>query len=305
MVSKSTIGWDDLHLIKAVSDGHGLQAAAERLGLNHSTVFRRLAQIEAKLGAPVFERHRTGYTLTTIGEEVAALASRIDDEVSALSLKLSGRSIAPAGELRITTNDTLLVNLMMPIISTFRVRYPDIRLDVVLANQALNLSKRDADVALRATDNPPETLVGRRLATIAWAVYGRRDMTLHAKFDDADWCNNQNWVALGDNLSHLKVARYVRDLAPQSRMVYRVNTVLGLAEAVEAGIGIGPVPCFIADKRPELIRLNPPKPEFSTGLWLLTHPDLRHAPRVRAFMDTVAAEMAKYRSLIEGELPQP
>jgi DNA-binding transcriptional LysR family regulator len=305
MVSKSTIGWDDLHLIKAVSDGHGLQAAAERLGLNHSTVFRRLAQIEAKLGAPVFERHRTGYTLTTIGEEVAALASRIDDEVSALSLKLSGRSIAPAGELRITTNDTLLVNLMMPIISTFRVRYPDIRLDVVLANQALNLSKRDADVALRATDNPPETLVGRRLATIAWAVYGRRDMALHAKFDDADWCNNQNWVALGDNLSHLKVARYVRDLAPQSRMVYRVNTVLGLAEAVEAGIGIGPVPCFIADKRPELIRLNPPKPEFSTGLWLLTHPDLRHAPRVRAFMDTVAAEMAKYRSLIEGELPQP
>lgn len=302
MLGKDTIGWDDLRMVKAIADGRGLQAAAERLGLNHSTVFRRLAQVEARLGARLFERHRTGYTLTTIGEEVAGLATRIDDDVSALSLKLSGRSIAPTGELRVTTNDTLLVHLMTPILGTFRTRYPDIRLDVVLANQALNLSKRDADIALRATDNPPETLVGRRLATIAWAVYGRRDIALPADLEDRAWRDGRDWVALGDNLAHLKVARYVRDLVPQSRIAYRVNTVLGLAEAVEAGIGIGPLPCFIADKRPDLVRLDPPQPEFSTGLWLLTHPDLRHAPRVRAFMDTVGSEVARHRSLIEGEM---
>lgn len=309
MTDRKALAWDDLRLVKAIADGRGLQAAAERLGLNHSTVFRRLAQIEAKLDGRLFERHRTGYALTTLGEEVAGLATRIDEEVTALTLKLSGRAIQPAGELRVTTNDTLLTHLIMPILAKFRRLYPEIRLDVVLANQALNLSKRDADVALRATDNPPETLVGRRLASIAWAIYGRRETFPEAtpRLGDTHWCAGQDWVALGDNLAHLKAARYVRELVPTARIAYRVNTVLGLTEAVEAGIGIGPLPCFIADPRPGLVRLSEPQPEFSTSLWMLTHPDLRHAPRVRAFLDTFAGEIGAYRPLLEGQgaVPDP
>lgn len=307
MVGKDAINWDDLKMIKAIADGRGLAPAAQRLGLNHSTVFRRLGQIETALGATLFERHRTGYTLTTVGEEVAALAARMDDEVTGLALKLSGRSIAPAGELRVTTNDTLLAHLAAPVFATFRERFPDIRLDVVLANQALNLSKRDADIALRATDNPPETLVGRRLASIAWAIYARRDRVAEgAAFsaDDPQWTEQRDWVALGDNLAHLKVARFVRELVPAARIACRVNTVLGLAESIEAGIGIGPLPCFIADRKPALVRIAPPQKDFETGLWMLTHPDLRHAPRVRAFLDTVGAELSKHRPLLEGELPQ-
>ncbi|HYI91554.1 MAG TPA: LysR substrate-binding domain-containing protein, partial [Beijerinckiaceae bacterium] len=177
---------------------------------------------------------------------------------------------------------------------------PDVRLDVVLSNQALNLSKRDADVAIRATDTPPETLVGRRAATLAWALYGRAADFPQPGTLDLPTLSTHAWVALGDNLGAVKAARFVRERVAPERIVYKVNTVLGLTEAVEAGIGIGPLPCFIADARPALVRLAPPNPDFSTGLWLLTHPDLRHSARVRVFLDFLAAEIAKLRKYLEG-----
>jgi len=294
------LAWDDFRLVKNVAEAKGLGGAAEKLGVNHSTVFRRLGQLEETLGVKLFERHRTGYALTTAGEEMAALAERMDEDVASFARKLAGQALSPAGELRVTTNDTLLAHLLTPIFARFCAQCPDVRLDVVLANQALNLSKRDADVAVRATDNPPETLVGRRVATIGWAIYGRAVDFPKPGGPEMGDLYNRAWVSLGDNLGALKVARFVRERVATDKIVYKVNAVLGLAEAVEAGIGIGPLPCFIADGRPTLVRLSPPNADFSTGLWLLTHPDLRQSARVRAFLDFVAAEIAKRRRSIEG-----
>jgi DNA-binding transcriptional LysR family regulator len=295
------LAWDDFRLIKAIADVRSLPAAAALLGINHSTVFRRLGQIEESLGAKLFERHRSGYTLTTPGEEMVALAQRVDDDITAFTRKMAGREIAPAGELRVTTNDSLLVHMLTPFFSKFREKCRNVRLDVVLANQELNLSKRDADVAIRATDNPPENLVGRRAATIAWALYGRaEDFT---KPDDVseESLFEREWVSLGDNLSALKAVKFVQEHVPPERIGYRVNTVLGLAEAVEQGLGIGHLPCFIGDVRPGLVRLGPIKPDFSASLWFLTHPDLRQSPRVRVFLDFLAEEIGSQRKLLEGQ----
>ena len=294
------LAWDDFRLVKTIAEAKGLAGAAERLGINHSTVFRRLGALEDGLKVKLFERHRAGYALSPAGEEMAALAERMEEDVASFARKLAGQVVTPAGELRVTTNDTLLLHLLTPLFARFRARCPDIRLDVVLSNQALNLSKRDADVAIRATDNPPETLVGRRVATIAWALYGRAADFPQPEAFDLVSLYDRTWVALGDNLAALKAARFVRERVGPERIVYRVNTVLGLTEAVEAGIGVGPLPCFIADARPALVRLAPPNPDFSTGLWLLTHPDLRHSARVRAFLDFMAAEVARLRPAIEG-----
>jgi DNA-binding transcriptional LysR family regulator len=302
MLNPHSLAWDDFKLVRLVSEAKGLAGAAARLGVNHSTVFRRLGQLEEALGVKLFERHRTGYTLTMAGEEMAALAERMDEDVASFARKLAGKAISPAGELRVTTNDTLLAHLLTPIFARFLAQCPDVRLDVVLSNQALNLSKRDADVAIRATDNPPETLVGRRAATIAWALYGRAADFAQPDVADPD-LSDRRWVTLGDNFAAFKVVRYVREHSAPERIVYKVNTVLGLTEAVEAGIGIAPLPCFIADARPGLVRLAAPNPDFSTGLWLLTHPDLRHSARVRAFLDFMAAEIARQRKQIEGSLP--
>jgi DNA-binding transcriptional LysR family regulator len=295
-----SLAWDDFRLVKEIAAAKGLTGAAERMGVNHSTVFRRLGQLEEALRVKLFERHRTGYALTSAGEEMAALAERMEDDVASFARKLAGQAVSPAGELRVTTNDTLLQHLLTPLFARFCAQCPDVRLDIVVANQALNLSKRDADVAVRATDNPPETLVGRRIATVAWAIYGRADEFQGAAEVDMATLVERRWVALGDHLGPVKAARFVRDRVAPERIVYKLNTVLGLAEAVEAGIGIGPLPCFIADAWPALVRLAPPNPDFSTGLWLLTHPDLRQSARVRAFLDFMAAEIVKRRRLIEG-----
>jgi DNA-binding transcriptional LysR family regulator len=303
----TTPAWDDLRLVKAIADAKGLAGAAARLGVNHSTVFRRLGQLEVLLGTTLFERHRTGYALTCAGEEMAALAERIEEDVSALSRRLAGRQLLPAGELRVTTSDTLLIHLLTPLLAQFQHQCPDVRLDVVVGNQALNLSKRDADVAVRASDHPPEILVGRRVARIAWALYGSaRDFPRSEPPEPPEFADllARRWVALGDDLAGLKAGRFVRDRVPQERIVYKVNTPLGLAEAIEAGAGIGHLPCFIADQRPGLVRLAPPEPEFAADLWLLTHPDLRHSARVRVFLDFLAAGIARQRRFIEGPAGQ-
>ena len=114
-MSTSKLAWDDFRLIKAIADAGGLTGAAAALNVNHSTVFRRLGQIEEQLGHALFERRKTGYVATSAGEEMTALASRIDDDVTAFGRRLAGRDLAPSGELRVTTTDTLYLHVLLPI----------------------------------------------------------------------------------------------------------------------------------------------------------------------------------------------
>lgn len=298
------LSWDDFRLVKTIADAKGLAGAATRLKVNHSTVFRQLAQVEKTLGVALFERHRNGYELTQAGEEMASLAEQMDDDIASFTRKLAGQEMAPSGELRLTTNDVLLTHLLTPLLARYGKEYPDISLDIVLTNQALSLSKRDADVAIRATDAPPETLVGRRIADLAWAIYGHpSDFPMEEdRVPDMAELHQKRWIAFNENFSDSRTARYIRERVAASRIVMKLNTVVGLTEAIESRIGIGPLPCFIGDPHPNLIRLTPPIPEMASSLWLLTHSDLRHSVRVRSFMDFMAVELTRLRRLIEGNL---
>jgi DNA-binding transcriptional LysR family regulator len=294
------LSWDDFRYVKAIAGGRSLAGAAETLGVNHSTVFRRLGQIESQLGSRLFERSRAGYALTPCGEAMVRLAERMEEDILAFERQVTGHDLRPSGDLRLTTNDTLLVHLLPDMLAAFRRAYPEITVDVVISNQSLNLSKRDANVALRATDRPVETLVGRRVAGIGWALHGPASLA-QKSVDVARATRTQDWVGFSDNLASIKPAKWLKQHVDPERIVYRINTVLGLAEAVSAGIGIALLPCFIAAVPPGLVRLAPPILELEAGLWLLTHPDLRHTARVRAFMDFAAQEIAKQRKLIEGK----
>jgi DNA-binding transcriptional LysR family regulator len=295
------VSWDDYRTVLAVSLARSLAGAAEQLGVNQSTVFRRLGAMEERLGARLFERSRTGYSLTAAGEEMVKLAERMAEEITDFERRLTGHDLRPQGDLRVTTNDTLVVHLLTPIFASFRKKYPEITLDVVIGNQSLNLSKRDADVAIRATNDPPETLVGRRLADIPWAIYGAESLGV-TTLDPVDY-RAYSWIGLGDNLSGLKPGRWLVQNVGEDRIGWKINTVLGLAEAVAEGAGLGLLPCFIAHTFPNLVPLSEPKQEFAGALWLLTHPDLRGTARVRVFMDHVAAEIGRRRPEIEGARP--
>ena len=144
----NAVSWDEFRLVKAIADSRSLVGAAEALGLNHSTVFRRLGALEDAMGTRLFERSRLGYAPTAAGEEMIALAGRMAQDIIEFERTVAGRDVKPAGELRITTNDTFLAHFVAPVLASFGVAYPDIRLDVIVANTTLNLSKRDADVAI-------------------------------------------------------------------------------------------------------------------------------------------------------------
>ncbi|MDY8110212.1 LysR family transcriptional regulator [Fulvimarina sp. 2208YS6-2-32] len=298
--------WDDIRLIGVIGEAGSLPEAAQRLGTHHSTVFRRLRQIEAATGFPVFEREGQRLAPSAAGVEIVALAARMRGEVDRTAMKVAGREVLPSGELRVATADSLLIHLLTPVFAGFQVACPNVTLDIVVANRALNLSRRDADVAIRATNKPPETLVGRRLCRIGWALYGRRDPAGSGKPEGnrPDWPEadlaNCKWVALGEHMSAMKVVHHALEAAAPGRLRYRVDSVLGLAAAIEAGIGIGHLPCFIGDRSPVLSRLAPPEPEFATDLWLLTHESLRRAPRVRAFMDFVSDAIRTQSRTVEG-----
>ena len=150
---------------------------------------------------------------------------------------------------------------------------------------------------VRATLAPPETLVGRRVCALAWAVYGPPQ-------PGRAWISSrllgQRWIGLGDNLAHIPQARWMEQEVPPQRVVMRVNTILGLAEAIEAGVGVSVLPCFIGDVLPALARLSDPVSEIGASLWLLTHPDLKASARVRAFMDHAWEALSRRRGLLEG-----
>jgi DNA-binding transcriptional LysR family regulator len=291
------LSWDEFRLVKAIADAHSLVGAAEALGLNHSTIFRRLGAVEEALGARLFERSRSGYQPTAAGEEMVALATGMSDSVVEFERRVAGRDVKPSGELRVTTVDSMAVHLLPPIFARFRQSNPGVHLDVILAAQQLNLSRRDADVAIRATNEPPETLVGRRIGPIRWAVYAAPKI---AGEYGARAVEEAPWVGFGEQLGSPIGKRWTERNIGQRRQVWRVNSILSMAETLAAGAGAGVLPCFVGNIRADLVRIGDPIAELDVDLWILTHPDLRHSARVRAFTDHVGGELVKLRKTLEG-----
>jgi DNA-binding transcriptional LysR family regulator len=294
------LSWDDFRYVKAIAQGRSLAIAAEGLGVNHSTVFRRLAQIESRLGSRLFERSRSGYSLTACGEEMVRLAEQMECDIVSFERQVTGRDLRPSGELRVTTNDALHAYMLPDLLTGFRRAYPEITLDVLVSNQPLNLTRRDADIAIRGTYRAPDNLVGRRIATFGVAVFGRAGDG-NGSSDPDELARTGNWVCLGEALGSTRMAKWVKDHVPPERIVYRVNSVIALAGAIAAGIGLAPIPCFLGACVPDLKQRTAVLPGVGGDLWLLTHPDLRQTARVRAFMDYAGVELARKRKLIEGE----
>jgi DNA-binding transcriptional LysR family regulator len=293
----SSLHWDDLLYVLSVGRAGGLSGAGRSLRVNHSTVFRRIGAIEERLGVRLFDRHRDGYAPTASGEAVIALAERMDQEVVALERRLSGEDLRPSGTVRVTTTDTMIATVA-PLCQKFRRLYPEISIELVTGNQFLNLSRRDADVAIRPSRTPPETLHGRRIATIAFAVYGSIDYL--ASTGGGDLNRAHEWVGFDDTLSHLAAHAWLRDNVDSPRINMKANSFLTVMAAALAGMGLAILPCYLADPETGLRRVSEPIQELETDFWLLIHEDLRKTARVRAFSDFIFTELAALRPRIEA-----
>ena len=288
-MNRQDVSWDDYRTVLAIAGHRSLAGAAAALTVNQSTIFRRLGALEERLGVRLFDRQRTGYLLTSAGEDMVELARRMSEEITVFERRLSGLDKRPEGELRITTNDTILVHFLTPILARFCAAYPLITLDIILGNQQLNLSRRDADIAIRATGDPGETLVGRRLSAIDWGVFGKAG-SRHLLPDDYA---NHRWIGFSDIDGPQSPARWLNENVGRQNVIWRVNSVLGVGEAIAAGAGLGILPIFLARSIPGIERVSEQTINFNHFMWMLAHPDLKNTARVRAFMDFAAGEITR------------
>lgn len=288
--------WDDLRTVLAIAQAGSLSGAARALGVSHATVFRRLGAIEQRLGVKLFDRGRQGYTPTSAGEDVAEAGERIEAEVVGVERRVAGRDLLPSGTLRITTTDTLLNGLLSPILAGFRRTYPEISLEVAVSNVLLSLSRREADLAVRPTQSPPENLVGRRAGSIAQAVYG--PASVFPPQSEPPDLESVDWIGPDETLWYRQLDVWMKEQGYDARCHYRVDSLQGMQAGVRDGIGVAVLPCYLGDGDPRLTRLGDTLPELANDLWLLTHPDLRRVERIRAFMEFVATGVREHGGVI-------
>ncbi len=292
------IEWDDLRLVLAVHDAGTLSGAGRRLGVSHATVHRRLAVTEQRLGVKLFNAARTGYMPTPAGEELATTARQIEGQVQDAERRVIGRDLRPSGTVRVATLDSFLVGFLSQIFSQFQTVHPDISLEISVSNQLFNLSKREADVAIRPSQRPASTLVGRKAGTIAYAVYGRCDLVPSS--GNVPDSGAFQWVGPDETMHYPELTAWMADHGHEARCGYRVNSVVGMHSAVSEGHGLAVLPCYLGDRDQRLARFGDPIPELETGLWTLTHPDLRRTARVRALLDFLATSLKAQRGLLGG-----
>jgi len=291
---------DDLRLVRAIGSAGSLSGAAKVLGLDHSSAFRRLTAIEARLGTRLFERARDGYTPTDAGHVAIEAAGPVLADLEVLERRLAGMDRRPSGRVRVTTADSL-VDLLCGVIAELRPAHPEIVVELIVANAFLALRGRDSDIAVRPAAAVPDNLVGRRVATVATAAYCSTSyLSRIAQKPRGSALAEHSWVGFDESLSHLASARWIEENVRYENIGFRADSVLAAAAAARAGLGVAALPCYLGDPDPGLERLHPPFPEFVVPLWVLTHPDLRPVPRIRTLVTSLAAGIRKRRDRIEG-----
>lgn len=288
--------WSDLRYVLAVAREGSAAAAARSLGVNHSTVVRRVRAFEEKASVRVFDHLSTGYRLTAEGRGFLAAAESIDGVLNEL-----GRSIVPgddelAGHVRITTTDSI-APLFVDDLVALRAAHPQMTIELLITNTRLNLEVLEADIAIRPTLSPPEQLVGRKICAVGFGLYVSR--ALLASLDRPS-VESLPTLGLGGPLASSSLGKWLDESPLTGPVVMRCDTFKLLHTLAEAGAGCTILPCWIGEASPRLARVGPDLLEFRNDLWLLHHGDVRRSRTVRVVADGLVAALRAKRAIIEG-----
>lgn len=282
--------WDDLRYFLAVARTGSLSGAARELGVNHSTVLRRITAYEEEQGVRLFERLPTGYALTQDAENIYADALEIEARVRAIDRHLFGGDARLQGRLCLTLYHGV-APLLMPHLGEFRERYPNIDLELLITTEVRDLAARQADIAVRGTAAPPDQLIGHKVADFRHGLYTSPAYEARA-------LSAPEVILWRDDPG---VPAWVEQHCPGARVALRVDDVEVMAAAVAEGLGRARLPCWVADRRAGLRRLPVDLPPGGFGIWILVHADLRTSARVRAGRDFLIEVFAGHRDLIAGK----
>ncbi|MEM7156356.1 MAG: LysR family transcriptional regulator [Myxococcota bacterium] len=275
------MNWDDLRVLLEVSRSTTMTQTARRLGVNQTTVSRRLGALEQALGVELVLRYRDGVTLTEAGLKAVRAVEGMETAAHDLERDLVGGDTRLAGSLRITTID-MISNYHPDLFSSFASRYPEVEIELHTSYDQRSLARREADLAIRWTSRPDEGLFGRKLARAEYAIYASAELVrAHGRRAKL---SSFPWLAWSEASGARKTSEWMQGNVPDARIVCRYDYALSMHAAIRAGCGIGFMPCVYADGDPGLVRLRGVQAGFGYDLWCLTHLDLSRTGRVRAFL---------------------
>jgi DNA-binding transcriptional LysR family regulator len=282
-----------------------MQAAAKALDVNQSTVQRRIAELEERVGRRLVVRHLSGYRLTALGEEMRPAAEGVAAAVAAFERDLVARDKGITGTIRLTCGSSVAACLRRtPLIDAFHARHLDLHIELVITDRVLDLSKGEADLAIRVAmrEGGPrdEALVRRKIADVSWSVYASRGyLERYGRPADPDNLKGHLVIGCDGPIADYPGAHWQRSVVHHARIATRCDHWQGLILAVRAGAGLAALPHFQGDNENDLVRVID-----DIGLvlpcYLFMHRDMQHTPRVRAFADFVSSEIKSFRALLSS-----
>jgi DNA-binding transcriptional LysR family regulator len=295
--------WSDLRYLLAVAREGSSLAAARALRVNQSTVHRRLAELEKRLGCPLVERHPSGYRLTEYGKELRPYAERVEQAASALRRHATTFDKGMRGIVRLTCSTSIAHRLMKSeLLDKFHDRYPGIKIELLMTDRVLDLSNGEADVALRGGEVREEALVGRKIADVPWAVYASRSyVKRNGRPGSPEDIGSHSIIEFTGEIASLAAARWLPSKAPQARISGQASNVASVLLAVKSGGGLALLPSPLADLDQDLVRVIGPIPEVDYPIYLVTHRDLRKIPRIASFFDYC---LSRLRPVLTGAEPK-
>jgi len=294
--------WNDLMLILAICRSQSLSGAARTLGKTHSTVFRNINAIEERTGVRFFDRFRHGYAMTDAGRTAMEYAERVENEFHALGLKVLGRDTRLRGRIRVTCPEAFSEEHAPGIVARFCRKHPEIQVDLAPGHGAVDLNRREAEVAIRATKAPPEISFGRKVCHFRFALYATADHM--ARAEDRPLAERTFCLVEG-TATWLVPAIWKSREQGEARAVFQCRASRAVQNAAAEGLGLTFLPCYVGDADPRLIRVSDTIASLDMQLWVLTHPDLRHTARVRAFMAHLYDELGNDADLYAGKRKPP
>ena len=291
--------WDDLRFFLAVARGGTISEGAKALQVNPTTVSRRIRALEERLGVDLFEKLRHGAILSAAGQDMAEVAARMERMTLDLDARIQGLNSRLEGTIRVASIEPFHRH-WMPDYQEFRRRYPGIHLELTASMAMVNVSQREADVALRLASSAPEHLIGKKHAEVLHAVYGSRELL--QRIDPSTAYEGFPWLSY-DLAVFAGIDHWLTSQGMSPEIVMRVPSIRVMEDAIEAGMGICLLNCLVGDSNPRLRRIGKATVR-GTHLWVLTLPQLRGSARILAFTRFMRAVVQRDRELLEGRRPQ-
>ncbi|MBT4522091.1 MAG: LysR family transcriptional regulator [Halieaceae bacterium] len=290
--------WDDMKVLLALSRKGSARGAAQELGVSNSTVTRRLDEMERNLHTQLFDRTPDGYRMTGSAEQMLPTAEHVEELMLAAERKFSGGNQQLEGSIRLTMPDVSGMGYLIQRLADFAREYPRIDLEILPGIQSLDLSRREADIAIRvlpANERPPEQLIGRHLSPISMSAYVHRSLL---NPDDPSDVSHLSWVGwIGQHA--LDEEWLSKTDYPQRPIRHSMLNFNMMVEALQARMGMAWVPCFTVFHAPDIVRIPGATIVPHADMWVLTHRDLRLSARLRTVREIIAEETAKIAHQID------